>query len=143
MGTESPNAALVRNFYTALAKKDAEILAELVTEHFAEDASLTWPDSLPYGGTVAGAKKLQRLFQGLAGAPAAIGPGNLAVAGIVDGGDSVAADLTFDWYVPGTSDFVPSGALELWRFVDGKVSTIRAFYWDTAELARLTDSALT
>jgi ketosteroid isomerase-like protein len=44
----------------------------------------------------------------------------------------VVAWITFDWADPATGTRTPNSALELWRFTDGKVSEILAYYWDHA-----------
>ena len=123
---------IVRAFYDAVAAKDPHALSEIVTGSFREDASITWPDGLPYGGRVEGASRLARLFAGMASSPVPVGPEGLEVISIVDGGDQVAAQLEFRWRAPGSDQSIPSGALELWTFDQGLVSEIRAYYWDTA-----------
>lgn len=128
------NADVAADFYAAVNAEDGDAIAELIAAKFAADVELIWPSSLPYGGTVRGAAKLGRLFFAMAGAPAPVGPDKVSVVSIVDGGDQVAARLEFDWYAPGSNTAIASGALELWTFVDGRVTEIRAYYWDTAEL---------
>jgi len=125
-------AHLVRAFYDAVAAKDAGALSEIVTGSFREDASITWPDGLPYGGRVEGASRLARLFAGMASSRVPVGPEGLEVISIVDGGAQVVAHLEFQWHAPGSTESIPSGALELWTFDRGLVSEIRAYYWDTA-----------
>jgi ketosteroid isomerase-like protein len=131
-GTAS--AAIVREFYRAVASKDAAALEQLITGHFDADASVVFPESLPYGGTVRGAAKLARLFARMASAPAPVGAADLVLAGLADGGDRIAAQVEFAWYAPGSRVAVPSSALELWTFAGGRVREIRAYYWDTAAL---------
>lgn len=126
--------AVVERFYAAVNAGDADAVGAVVDDHFAEDAAVEWPPSLPYGGQVEGAHRLRKLFAGMAGSEAKIGPDAVKVLSITGDGDHVAAELAFDWYPPGKSRSVPSGALELWAFEGGKVRTIRAFYWDTAAL---------
>ncbi|WP_067671539.1 nuclear transport factor 2 family protein [Nocardia miyunensis] len=126
------NADVVREFYRAIAERDGDALARLVQHRFAPEASVTWPDSLPYGGTIAGARKLAKVFAGLASAPTPVGPSGTTLTDLVDGGDRIAAQLEFDWHAPGSGQAVRSGALELWTFADGLVQELRAYYWDTA-----------
>lgn len=128
------NAEVVASFYTAVNAKDATAISTLIADHFAPDVSLIWPSSLPYGGTVTGSGKLGRMFAGMLASPVPMGPDQVSVLGLVDGGSQIAAQLSFDWFAPGTSESVASGALELWSFADGLVTEIRAYYWDTAEL---------
>jgi ketosteroid isomerase-like protein len=136
---------VVRDFYDAVARRDAGALADLTATHFRDDAAAVWPDGLPYGGRVVGARRLARLFAAMAWNPDPTGPEGLEVLSVVDGGDQVAAQLTFRWRAPGSAESIPSGALELWTFTDGLVSEIRAYYWDTAacqDLVRNTTTSL-
>jgi ketosteroid isomerase-like protein len=126
------NADVVREFYRAIAERDGEALAQLVQQRFAPEATVVWPDSLPYGGTIAGSRKLAKVFAGLASAPSPAGPSGTTLTDLVDGGDRLAAQLEFEWRAPGSETGVASGALELWTFADGRVQEIRAYYWDTA-----------
>lgn len=129
------NTDIVREFYQAVAAKDADALEQLIGGHFDTGASVVFPESLPYGGTVAGAAKLARMFAGMAKAPEPAGPAGLDLTGLVGDGDQIAARVEFHWHAPGgASAPVPSSALELWTFADGKVREIRAYYWDTAAL---------
>jgi len=123
---------VVQTFYGAVAAKDATALSEIVKSSFHENASIAWPEGLPYGGRIEGASRLARLFAGMASSPEPVGPEGLEVISIVDGGDQVAAQLEFRWRAPGSTESIPSGALELWTFDQGLVSEIRAYYWDTA-----------
>ena len=125
-------AEIVRDFYDAVVRRDAQDLVALVERSFRDDAAITWPDGLPYGGRVEGARRLGKLFAGMATSAAPVGPENLEVEAVIDGGDKVAAQLRFDWRAPGSADSIPSGALEVWTFECGLVSEIRAYYWDTA-----------
>jgi len=125
-------AHVVRAFYDAVAARDSNGLSEIVKNSFHADASISWPEGLPYGGRVEGASRLSRLFVGMASSPVPVGPSGLEVVSIVDGGGMVAAQLEFSWHAPGSTDSIPSGALELWTFDQGLVSEIRAYYWDTA-----------
>ena len=133
---------VVRAFYDAVVRRDSGALTELVSRSFREDAAIIWPEGLPYGGRVDGARRLGKVFAGMASSPDPVGPDGLAVVSVVDGGDQVAAQLTFDWRAPGSSQSIPSGALELWTFDDGLVTEIRAYYWDTAACQRLVKNTL-
>jgi len=128
---------VVRAFYDAVARRDATAIAELVSGSFREDAAIIWPEGLPYGGRVEGSRRLGKLFVGMAASPEPVGPDDLELVSVVDGGDQVAAQLTFTWHAPGSGGSAPSGALELWEFEEGLVSEIRAYYWDTAALKEL------
>lgn len=125
------SAAVVQQFYEAVGKKDVGTIRAVIEEHFAADARLVMPESLPYGGTHAGASRLSRMFAGMAGAPGAGGPGDIALTEVLDDGDKVVARLQFTWTAPGVSTSIPHEALEMWTFADGAVIEIRGFYWDT------------
>lgn len=128
-------AAVVREFYEAVRTGDVDAVRSLVSEGFAENATFTWPDSLPYGGTVSGRSKLQRV---LGAAATGVGVRNLRLVDVIDGGDRVAAQLKFDWVAPNGEGAVSgTGAVEIWTFTDEQVSAIRAYYWDTAACAAL------
>jgi hypothetical protein len=139
-GNETPEA-VARAFYEALAAKDPETIGTLVDRWFHEDAALEVPRSLPYGGRVESARRLRRMFTAMAGGEAPVGPAGLTVASVVGGVDSAAVQLEFGWRPPGGGEEIPSGALELWTFVDGRVREIRAYYWDTAALVGAADGA--
>lgn len=128
------NADLVREFYRAVAEKDAAALDALITAAFDEDARVVFPDSLPYGGTVSGAAKLARMFTRMASSPVPVGAADLVLVDLVDGGSRVAARIEFAWYAPGSEVGIPASALELWTFAGARVREIRAYYWDTAAL---------
>ncbi|OOL33059.1 hypothetical protein GQ85_03530 [Rhodococcus rhodochrous] len=127
-------AEVVRAFYGALDGRDPERLGALADATFAEEIFVEMPASLPYGGRVEGARRLSRMFQAMAGGLVEVGPRGLTLDALVDGGRSVAARISFDWYPPGGGAPVASGAIEEWTFVDGKASAIRAYYLDTAAL---------
>jgi ketosteroid isomerase-like protein len=132
---------VVRAFYDAVVRRDAATLTALLEASFRDDAAMVWPEGLPYGGRVEGARRLAKVFGGMAASPTPVGPERLEVLSLVDGGDQVAAHLTFDWRAPGSDESIPSGALELWTFEDGLVAEIRAYYWDTAACRDLVQKA--
>lgn len=129
------HAAIVERFYAAVGGQDATALATLIDDHFVADASVEWPDSLPYGGRVEGAAVLRKIFMGMAGAKAPVGPTGLRVRGLTVDDASAVAELTFHYVPPTGGTPVESGALERWSFDGDKVRAIRAYYWDTAALA--------
>lgn len=142
MSSQTPTvvarSAVVESFYTAVSDGDPESIGVVIDQHFADDASIEWPVSLSYGGRVEGARRLRKMFVAMAGSDVKVGPADLHIARVIATHDAVVAELSFDWYPPGASEPVPSAALELWTFDGGKVTSIRAFYWDTAALAAAT-----
>jgi ketosteroid isomerase-like protein len=125
-------ADVVRAFYEAVVRRDGQEIGDLVSRSFHEDAAMIWPDGLLYGGRVEGSRRLVKLLAGMATSPVPVGPEQLEVVSVIDGGDQIAAQLAFDWRAPGSPDTISSGALELWTFDGGLVTEIRAYYWDTA-----------
>ncbi|MEV6985388.1 nuclear transport factor 2 family protein [Sphaerisporangium sp. NPDC051017] len=133
---EEPSGSdVVHRFYAAVAAKDAEAIGRLIDELFAEDAVLTLPPSLPYGGQVSGARRLRRMFTGSASSTVKVGPVDLRITSVTVGDDRVAVELAFDWYAPGSDDPLATGAVEIWTFADGRVAAIDAYYRDTAACA--------
>ena len=134
--SQRPTADIVADFYAALAAGDAAAIAETIDAHFADDAAVEWPPSLPHGGRVEGSRRLRGLFTGIAKAGNQAGATNLKVLRTIGDGDHVVAWITFDWKDPGAGNGTPNAALEVWSFSDGLVHEIRAFYWDTAAIAQ-------
>ena len=130
---------VVDTFYDAAARRDGDALVALVETSFHEDAAVEWPASLPYGGRVTGVPVLRKVFAGLATPGATLGPDDLSVLAVIEDGDQVAVQISFDWLANGSS--ITSGALELWTFAEGLVTEIRAYYWDTAACLALLQSA--
>lgn len=125
---------IVREFYRAVSDNDAPAISGLVDRHFHEQAAVTWPGSLPYGGTLRGRARLRQALAAAAGG-GAVGPSDLAVVGLVAGAVEVAVELEFDWRAAADAEAVRSGAMEWWSFDDeGLVLGIRAYYADTAAL---------
>jgi predicted SnoaL-like aldol condensation-catalyzing enzyme len=74
---------------------------------------------------------VRAVFTASANPDAPAGAKNLRLVSAIGDGDEVVAWITFDWLQPGSVTPVPNQALELWRFSEGVVQEIRAFYWDT------------
>jgi ketosteroid isomerase-like protein len=127
-------AEIVRQFYAAVDRQDADALGDLVDSAFDDQVAVRFPESLPYGGVVTGAATVRKIFRGLASGKSPVGPRQLRVDAVVGDGDLVVAVLSFNWYAVGGSEPVPSGACETWRFEGGRVVELRAYYWDTAAL---------
>jgi len=134
--TQRPTAQIVADFYAALAGGDVDAVATAIDDHFAEEAAIEWPPSLPHGGRVAGSRRLRSLFTGIAKAGNQAGATNLKLVHTIGDGDHVVAWITFDWKNPGSDDTVPNSALEAWSFSEGRVREIRAFYWDSAAITQ-------
>ena len=126
---------LVTAFYNAISAADAETVVKTIDAHFADDAWVEWPPSLPHGGRAQGIRKLRAIFSAAADPNPPAGAKNLKLINVFDDATGVAAWISFDWVHPGGGATTPNQALEVWTFVDGQVHEIRAFYWDTAAIA--------
>ncbi len=126
---ESAEATIIE-FYRLLAAGDPDRVVAFVTERFAPGASVSWPDSLPFGGTRTGRERLATFFGRLAGTHPPRGGVDVEVVDVIARPDAAVARLRFVWVGPdGTR--APNGALEWWSFdAQGLVSGIAPYYWD-------------
>jgi len=93
----------VTAFYSAVSTADADAIGDLIDAHFADDAAIEWPPSLPHGGRITGARKLRGLFSATARPDSPTpGPANLVLVRAIGDSDEVVAWLTFDWADPAT-----------------------------------------
>jgi len=130
----NPKPELIERFYRSLVDADRDGVTSFCEAWLDEDVVLSLPASLPYGGQVAGSRRLTRMFTAMCDGPAPVGPRNLAVVRVLgeDGADgTVAAVLSFDFRTA-SGELVPTGAVELWRFAAGRIVAIEAYYGDTA-----------
>lgn len=130
-GSDLDEVATVEAFYRAVGSRDAVSVARIVEARFAPDASITWPDSLPYGGTLSGAPVIAKVLSRAATASGVGGPANVQLLEVIGDGQRIAARVAFDWSASGDSPSISTEAVELWSFTDGTVTAIHAFYWDT------------
>jgi ketosteroid isomerase-like protein len=134
--SQRPNAQIVADFYAALSSGDPDAVAAAIDAHFAEDAAIEWPPSLPHGGRIESSRRLRGLFTGIAKAGNQAGATNLTLVRTIGDGDHVVAWITFDWKNPGSEHAVPNSALEVWSFSGDQVQEIKAFYWDGAAISQ-------
>jgi hypothetical protein len=121
---------VIREFYPLLNSGDSDGMTAFVRTNFAEDASVTWPESHPLAGAVAGRERLQKLLSRIAAGPPIRGGVNFQLIDVIARDDAGVAWITFDW-VGQDRERRPNGALEWWTFTpDGLVSAIVPFYWD-------------
>jgi len=135
MATETSvrNGAVVAELYRLVGAHEPAEVKSYVNDHFAEDAQLTLPKELPYGGTLRTKRVLASVFGASAASDANVGPANLVVLELVADGGTVIAELGFDW-AGGSNAGQPSRAIEKWIFnADGLVQTIDAYYLDPAD----------
>lgn len=140
--TESPvpqsPVDVVVAFYRAVSAADADAIGAVVDAAFAAEAAIEWPPSLPHGGRITGSRKLRAMFAAITAPGSSVpGPSNLTLVRTIGGDEEVVAWITFDWADPAAGTSTPNSALELWRFTDGKVSEILAYYWDHAAITQL------
>lgn len=140
MTSQCPAVGVVLDFYAAIQKKDVDALTAILDTRFAEDVTVEIPPSLYYGGKYEGRDTLKKLFGGLAHPKSAIDASTFTVERIVGQDDLVSAELSFAWRGRGGGEPLMTGNTEWITFRDGKVSSIRAFYQDTAA-CRATDEA--
>ena len=125
--TGSDAASRVQGFYELLAQGRGDDVAAFVEANFAEDAVLSRPESLPGGGSLAGAARIAKMMRA-----AAAGVTGLSVRAVhsADAADSVQVFAEISLQLAGAE----TTALEWWTFTGSQVSSMRAFYWDTAAL---------
>ena len=117
----------VREFYDLLAHGRGDDVANFVEANFADDATLSRPESLPGGGSLTGAKGIAKFMRAAASAVA-----GLTLQSVHQSSSSnevsVFAEIALD--LGGTA----TTAIEWWTFTGEDVTSIRAYYWDTAAI---------
>lgn len=118
--------SVVSKFYSLLSHGEADAIAELVADHFGEEARLSRPESLPGGGTISGAPIIAKFMRKAAGAAKGLQLKQLHIASDTGTVHAFAVvELTI-----GT----PTTAIEWWVFEAGVVTSLSAYYWDTAAI---------
>jgi ketosteroid isomerase-like protein len=120
-------ASLVTGFYQALARGDADAAARLVSDHFASDAEVIRPGSLPGGGTIRGVPAIVAFVGAAAASGAAIDLDRVLVSTADEQTDVIAA-LSLNL------GRTAMPVLERWTFAGDRVSRLQAFYFDTAAM---------
>lgn len=122
---------VVKRIYETGGKGDVAGMMSLLDP----DIVIYEADALPYGGVHRGHAGMGALFQKL----------NEVVEGFrvipeqyfVSGND-VAARIRVIGRGRVTGQAIDMAVMEVWTIKDGRATSIRPFYWDTAEFARLT-----
>jgi hypothetical protein len=126
--------AHVREFYDLLAQGRGDDVASFVEANFAEDATLSRPKSLPGGGSLSGARGIAKFMRA-----AAAGVADLTVRSVHRSPSSnevnVFAEVALS--LGGTA----TTAIEWWTFTPAGVTSLRAYYWDTAAILRAIHTA--
>jgi hypothetical protein len=120
-------AARVKEFYELLGQGQGDDVAGFVEANFAEGATLARPESLPGGGLLSGAKVIAKFMRAAASAVAGLRLDSVHES-TSSNETNVFANLALDLGGATTK------AIEWWTFADGKVSSLQAYYWDTAAL---------
>ena len=119
--------ARVRQFYDLLAQRRGDDVAAFVEANFADDATLSRPESLPGGGSLTGAKGIAKFMRA-----AASGVTGLELRSVQQSpssnGVSVFAEVALDLGGAATT------AIEWWTFDAERATSLRAYYWDTAAI---------
>jgi ketosteroid isomerase-like protein len=120
-------ASVVTGFYRALWHGDAEAAAQLVNDHFAADAELIRPGSLPGGGTLRGVRAIVAFVRAAVSSGAAIELDRVLASTVGEQTDVIAA-LSLNL------GHAAMPVLERWTFVGDRASRLQAFYFDTAAM---------
>lgn len=119
--------ARVREFYDLLVQGRGDDIALFVEANFADTATLTRPESLPGGGSLTGAKGIAKFMRA-----AASGVAGLTLRSVHQSPSSnevnVFAEVALN--LGGTA----TTAIEWWTFTADRVTSLRAYYWDTAAI---------
>jgi hypothetical protein len=119
--------ARVREFYDLLAHGRGDEVGMFVEANFAGDATLSRPESLPGGGSLTGAKGIAKFMRA-----AASGVAGLTLRSVHQSpsgnGVCVFAEVSLNLGVAETT------AIEWWTFTGDRVTSLRAYYWDTAAI---------
>jgi hypothetical protein len=129
--TDAPDAdaaaVFVKTFYDMVAAGRGDDVAALVEKGFAPDASLSRPESLPGGGLVSGANRIAK-FMRLA-APAVSGL-QLRSVHVCQAAEEINVFAELQLALGDTT----TTALEWWTIRAAQVTSLKAFYWDTAAI---------
>ena len=125
VGTDA--AGRVREFYDLLIQGRGDDVAKFVLANFAEDATLTRPESLPGGGPLQGAKSIAKFMRA-----AASGVAGLSLRSVHH--SSSPNEVSVFAHVALNLGEAATTAIEWWTFTGARVTSMRAYYWDTAAI---------
>jgi ketosteroid isomerase-like protein len=125
VGTDA--AARVREFYDLLIQGRGDDVAKFVEANFAEDATLTRPESLPGGGALQGAKGIAKFMRAAASAVAGLSLQSVHQS-------SSPNEVSVFAHVGLSLGEAATTAIEWWTFTGERVTSLRAYYWDTAAI---------
>ena len=119
--------ARVREFYDLLVHGRGDDVATFVEANFDENATLTRPESLPGGGSLTGAKGIAKFMRAAASAVAGL---TLQSVHQSSSSNEVSVFAEIALNLGGTA----TTAIEWWTFTGEDVTSLRAYYWDTAAI---------
>jgi hypothetical protein len=119
--------ALVREFYDLLVQGRGDDVFGFVEANFAEDATLSRPESLPGGGSLTGARRIAKFMRA-----AASGVAGLTLRSVHQSPSSNEINVFAE--VALTLGGTATTAIEWWTFTSAGVTSLRAYYWDTAAI---------
>lgn len=118
--------SVVSDFYSSLSRGESDAVAELVTTRFSDGATLARPESLPGGGTISGAPTIAKFMRRAADAAKGL---QLRQLHISQDNGAVQAFAILELSLGSSTT-----AIEWWTFESGAVTSLTAYYWDTAAL---------
>lgn len=126
--------ARVREFYDLLVQGRGDDVAGFVESNFAEDATLSRPESLPGGGSLTGSRGIAKFMRA-----AASGVAGLSLRSVHQSPSSNEIDVFAE--VALTLGGTATTAIEWWTFTPAGVTSLRAYYWDTAAILKAIPTA--
>ena len=122
------NVQVVQGVYEAFNKGDVPgVLAAL-----DQEIEIVEAESLPYTGVYRGHAGVSQLMAGMGAAWEVF---DTRLERLIDHGDEVIAFLQIKGKLRGSARPIEMPVIEVWELREGKVVSIRAFYWDTAAIA--------
>jgi ketosteroid isomerase-like protein len=125
------NLAVVRQFYDHVFAGNLESLRPLLADSF----NVVEADGLPYAGVFRGYDGLMALMAKVQSHWGTQFSGE--IEHYIASGDRVAVLLLMKGVEAETGAAVSVPLCEVWELKEGKVASVRPFYWDTAQIAAL------
>jgi len=125
--TDTDQVSRVREFYELLVQGRGDDVAAFVEANFTDGAVLRRPESLPGGGVLGGATRIAKMMRAAAAGVSGLNLRSVHYSQSADG-VHVFADVTLELAGNETT------ALEWWTFTGSRVSSLQAYYWDTAAI---------
>jgi uncharacterized protein len=130
----SAQVELVKRIYEKFIQGDMEAFMSLL----APDIVVRQADSMPFGGTYKGLEEYKQLLGKIGQTWEDV---QVTFERYLEEGDQVMAMLRLKARSRATGRVVDMPVAELWTVRDGKAVGNQVFYWDTAEVVRITTPA--